>query len=100
MEIQRSVQVTPGLKILFDRLDEELPTGLKTEDLFRATTHNLAALFYVADSAGIDARELIGETLTITISLKPTSSSEEGNLKQKNSEAISGYCKLWGTCHE
>jgi len=100
MEIRESVQATPGLKILFDRLDEELPTGLKTKDLFRATTDNLAALFQAADSVGIDAQELIGETLKITITLKSTSSSEEGNLKQKNSEAILGYCKLWGTCHE
>ena len=104
MEIQKSVQVTSGLKILIDRLDENLPTGLKTEDLFRATTDNLAALFQAAGSLGIDVQELIGETLKITITINPTTTDEEAYLKLKRLETTSDHdckiCTCGGTCHE
>ncbi|MEA5036860.1 hypothetical protein SDC9_20419 [bioreactor metagenome] len=104
MEIQESVQVTPGLKNLFDRLDETLPTGLKTGDFFRATTHNLTALFEAAGSVGIDAQELIGETLKITITINPTTTDEEAYLKFKSLETTSDHdckiCTCGGTCHE
>jgi len=103
MEIKKSVRVTPGLKILLERLDESLPTGLKTEDLLRATTDNLAALFQTAGSVGIDVRELIEETLTITISLKPTTTDEEEYLTFESSETTSDHdckkCTCGGTCH-
>lgn len=104
MEIQKSVQVTPGLKNLFDQLNEKLPSGLKTKDFFRATTDNLTALFQAAGSVGIDAQELIGETLKITISLKPTTTDEEEYLKFKSLETTSDHdckkCTCGGTCHE
>lgn len=104
MEVKKSIKVTPGLKILIDRLDENLPTGLKTEDLFRATTDNLAALFQTAGSVGIDVQELIGETLRITISLKPTTTDEEEYLTFKSPETTSDHdckkCTCGGTCHE
>lgn len=104
MEIRESVQVTPRLKDLIDRLDESLPTGLKTDDFFRATTHNFTALFQAASSVGIDVQELIGETLKITISLKPTTTDEEAHLKLKslrtNSDRDCKNCNGGGKCHE
>jgi len=80
-----------------------LPTGLKTKDLFRATTDNLAALFQAAGSVGIDVRELIGETLTITISLNSTTTGNEAYLKFKSPETTLDLdckkCTCGGTCH-
>jgi hypothetical protein len=103
MEIKKSIKVTPGLKILLDRLDESLSTGLKTQDLFGATTDNLTALFQAAGSVGIDVQELIGETLTITISLKSTTTDEEESLTFKSLETTSDHdcrkCTCGGVCH-
>lgn len=104
MELIGSVQVTSGFKNVLHLLDEELPTGSKTDDLFRATSDDLAALFQAAGSVGIDVRELIGESLKITISLKPTTTDEEEYLTFKSLEATSDHdgkkCTCGGTCHE
>lgn len=104
MELIGSVQVTPGFKNVLYLLDEEFPTGSKTDDFFRATNDNLAALFQAAGSVGIDVRELIGETLKITISQKSTTTDEVAHLKFEILETTSDHdckkCTCGGTCHE
>lgn len=83
MELKTDIGVTPGMKMLFDRLDEILPTGEKTEDFFKAFAQDITDFIRSADSVGIDGMDLLGDGIKITMSCNPTTPLEGAQLNFK-----------------
>jgi len=76
MDMKTDIGVTPGMKILFDAYDKVLPEGNKTKDFFTAFAQDIADYITSAESVGIPAGALIGESLRITVTLNPTNELE------------------------
>jgi len=90
MEMSTGIGVTPGLKKLFDRLDEVLPADNKTKDFFAAFCQDLTDLIRAAESVGIDAEDLLGEALKIEVKLKPSDNAEKAYIVYKYLQSMEG----------
>ena len=83
MRLEADIGVTPGMKVLFDRLDEILPAGEKTEDFFQTFAQDITDFMHLADSVGIGGMDLLGEGIRITMSCNPTTPREVAQLNFK-----------------
>jgi len=90
MRMTTGVGVTPGLKNLFDRLDDVLPADNKTKDFFAAFDRDLTDMFKAAGSVGINAEELLGEALKIEVKLMPSEKEEQAYVVYKYLQSMEG----------